>query len=82
MIVLPITGYLGASYSKAGVRWFGLATPRWTLPTTTWRNSFSPSTACSSGRWSRSWRCHVLGALKRLLLDQDQVFQRMWFKWR
>ena len=31
MVLLPITGYLGASYSKAGVRWFGLATPRWAL---------------------------------------------------
>src|SRR3954454_10131667 len=32
MVALPITGYLGASFSKAGVQWFGIVTPRWTAP--------------------------------------------------
>ena len=78
MVALPITGYLGASYSKAGVHWFGIATPQWTAPDRD-----------VSERWFAAhgvllWTAvavvvvHVAGALKHLF-DRDGVFQRMWF---
>src|SRR3954464_3573319 len=32
MIVMPLTGYLGASYNKSGVTFFGLLLPFWSGP--------------------------------------------------
>ena len=79
MVLLPITGYLGASYSKAGVRWFGLATPQWARAD----HDLSERYLTVHGvlLWSlvALLALHVLGAFKHLLLDKDQVFQRMWF---
>lgn len=79
MVLLPITGYLGASYSKAGVRWFGLATPRWALADHDLAERYF--TVHGVLLWSLVVlvALHVLGALKHLLLDRDQAFQRMWF---
>jgi cytochrome b561 len=79
MILLPITGYLGASYTKAGVRWFGLATPRWALP------DHDLAEQLFTVHGVLLWTLVVLVAghtflgLKHLLIDKDQVFQRMWF---
>jgi cytochrome b561 len=79
MVLLPITGYLGASYSKAGVRWFGLATPHWARPDHDLAEQYF--TVHGVLLWSlvALLALHVLGALRHLLLDKDQVFQRMWF---
>lgn len=82
MILLPITGYLGASYSKAGVRWFGLATPRWALADHDLAEQFFTVHGVLLWMLVALLALHVLGALKHLLLDKDQVFQRMWFRWR
>ncbi len=78
MVALPITGYLGASYSKAGVRWFGLATPRWTMPDHDTAEAFF--TAHEVILWTAVAivLLHVAGALKRLLVDGDGSFRRMW----
>jgi cytochrome b561 len=79
MILLPITGYLGASYSKAGVRWFGLATPQWARADHDLSEQYF--TVHGVLLWSlvALLALHVVGALKHRLLDKDQVFQRMWF---
>jgi cytochrome b561 len=79
MVLLPITGYLGASYSKAGVRWFGLATPRWTLPDHDLAERFFTVHGVLLWSFVVLVALHVLGGLKHLLLDKDRVFQRMWF---
>ena len=82
MVLLPITGYLGASYSKAGVRWFGLATPRWALADHDLAEQFFTVHGVLLWTLVALLALHVLGALKHLLLDKDQVFQRMWIKGR
>jgi cytochrome b561 len=79
MILLPITGYLGASYSKAGVRWFGLATPQWALPDRDLAEQYLTVHGVLLWTLVALVALHVLGALKHLLLDKDRVFQRMWF---
>jgi cytochrome b561 len=79
MVALPITGYLGASYSKAGVQWFGLATPRWTLPDHDVSEAFFDVHAVFLWTMVALVLLHVAGALKRLLVDRDGSFRRMWF---
>jgi cytochrome b561 len=79
MVALPITGYLGASYSKAGVQWFGLATPRWTPPDHDTSEAFFTVHAVLLWTMVALVVLHVAGALKRLLVDRDGSFRRMWF---
>jgi len=79
MILLPITGYLGASYSEAGVRWFGLATPQWAVRDDDLADQFFTVHGVLLWTLVVLVALHALGGLKHLLLDKDQVFQRMGF---
>lgn len=82
MVVIPVTGYLGASYTKAGVAWFGTATPRWATPD----HDFAEQMFQIHG--TLVWvlvalvALHVAGALKHWLVDKDNTFQRMSFRSR
>jgi cytochrome b561 len=79
MVLLPITGYLGASYSKHGVALFGLATPQWALPDHDTAEWFFDIHGVLIWVLVALVAVHVLGALKHLLIDKDGVFQRMGF---
>ena len=79
MALMPITGYLGASYSKAGVSLFGLATPRWALTDHDLAERFFGIHAMLIWVLVVLVGIHVAGALKHFLIDKDKVFQRMWF---
>lgn len=78
MVVLPLTGILGASYSKGGLAFFGMDLPRWLTPDRpTAHNLFEVHSALV---WVLVGLLvlHVLGGLKHLLIDHDEVFSRMW----
>ena len=77
IVLLPVTGYVGASYSKAGVRFFGWATPRWAVPDHDTAEQFFDVHSVLVWVLVALVSVHVLGALKHLLLDKDGVFQRM-----
>jgi cytochrome b561 len=77
MVLLPVTGYLGASFSKAGVQFFGWATPRWALPDHDTAEQFFAVHSVLVWLLVALVSFHVLGALTRLLLDKDGVCQRM-----
>jgi cytochrome b561 len=79
MVLMPLTGYLGASYSKSGVPFFGLATPRWALPDHDTAERFFDIHGVLIWVLVALVAVHVLGALKHLLIDKDGVFQRMGF---
>jgi cytochrome b561 len=82
MVLLPVTGIVGANYSRAGLAFFGTALPRWGAP--------ARETAHQFFEWHEAlvWitvalvALHVLAGLKHLLVDRDRVFQRMWFAGR
>jgi cytochrome b561 len=78
IVALPITGYLGASYSKAGVQWFGIATPRWTAPDHDTAEQFFTVHGVLLWTLVPLVVLHVAGALKHLLIDKDGTFGRMW----
>ena len=75
---MPVTGFLGASYGKYGIAFFG-----WPLPDWATKNP-SLSEQCFDIHGTVVWLLvfliclHVLGAFKHLLMDKDGVFQRMW----
>ncbi len=79
MIALPVTGYLGASYTRAGVKWFGMATPQWALPNHDRAEQFFALHQVFVWTLVVLVTLHVAGALRHLLVDRDGVFSRMWF---
>ena len=72
-------GYLpeGASHSQAGVAWFGINTPRWTLPDHATAEQFYGLHEALGWLLVAAVVLHVLGALKHRFVDRDTVFQRM-----
>ncbi|MDB5731154.1 MAG: cytochrome [Variovorax sp.] len=80
MVLMPVTGYLGASHSKAGVQLFGLPTPRWAVPDHDRAEQFYNIHSVLVWVLVALVVLHVAGALKHLLWDKDGVFQRMWFR--
>ena len=77
MIVIPVTGYLGASYTKSGVAWFGRATPRWAEPNHDLAEQFFNVHGTLVWVLVALVALHVAGALKHWLIDKDGTFQRM-----
>ena len=80
MVFMPITGYLGASYSNAGVHLFGIGTPHWALPDHDEAERLFGLHSVLVWVLVAVVGIHILGACKHLLLDGDGVFQRMWFR--
>jgi cytochrome b561 len=79
MLLLPVTGFLGSSYSRAGIHWFGFLLPRWRAP------DHDTAEALFGVHETIVWcmlalvALHALAGLKHALVDRDRVFQRMWF---
>lgn len=79
MIVMPITGILGAEYNRSGLKFFGLALPTWSAPDRSLSHlSFNIH---SFTVWILVGLVvlHAAAGLKHLLVERDAVFQRMWF---
>ena len=80
MALMPLTGYLGAAYTKSGVQLFGLPLPQWAVPDHDQAEQFFEIHSVLVWVLVALVALHVLGALKHLLLDKNGVFARMWFK--
>lgn len=78
LFLMPILGFLGASYSDEGVTFFGTPLPAWAV------QNHDRSELLFSLHIGLAWvmvaliALHVAGALRHLLVDRDGVFQRMW----
>lgn len=79
MVLMPVTGYLGASYSKAGVKFFGADTPRLGLPDHDLSEQFFGVHSAMVWVLVALVSVHVVGALHHMLRRKDGVFQRMIF---
>ena len=77
MILLPVTGFTGALYSKDGVAFFGAAIPA-AVPDHGLSELFFSIHGAAVWVLVGLVALHVAGALKHLLIDRDGVFQRMW----
>ncbi|MBY0466901.1 MAG: cytochrome b [Burkholderiales bacterium] len=80
MVLVPLTGYLGASHTEPGVQLFGTSLPVWAVPshdTAEWLFEIHEAMIWALGTLVA---VHVAGALKHLLIDKDGVFLRMWIQ--
>lgn len=80
MVLMPVTGYLGASHSKAGVQFLGLATPAWAVPDHAIAEQFFGIHSVLIFVLIALVALHVAGALMHALWYKDTVLRRMWFK--
>ena len=77
MITMPVTGYLGSSFTQYPIKYFG-----WTLPYWGW-DAPAYKALCSQIHYvcACTLICliavHVLAAIKHLF-NRDGIFQRMW----
>jgi cytochrome b561 len=78
MVVLPATGIIGSSYSRLGLAFFGIALPAWATPDRPTAKQFFELHETLVWVLVVLVVLHVLGALKHMLVDRDQVFARMW----
>jgi cytochrome b561 len=79
MILLPITGFLGASYTRSGVVFFGLKLPAWRAPDHDTAEAFFAVHKTIVWIMVGLVAVHTLAALKHAFIDRDRVFRRMWF---
>jgi cytochrome b561 len=79
MILLPVTGLLGASYTRDGLVLFGQRVPAWHAPghdtAEAWFDVHEKIVWIMVGLVA----LHALAGLKHAFVDRDGVFQRMWF---
>lgn len=79
MVLQPLVGLLGSSYTRAGVTLFGHTLPRWQAP------DHAAADTWFAVHETVAWiivglvAVHAAGGLKHALVDRDRVFQRMWF---
>ena len=77
MLALPISGYIGSTFSGYPIKWFGVTLPGWG-----WKDD-AIKDAMSTLHYGVSWllialiAVHLAAALKHLLVDRDEVFARM-----
>jgi len=79
MIVMPVTGYLGAAHQKTPPTFFGLPLPMWVTPNHALAERFFTIHAVVAWALVVLIALHVAAGLKHLLIDRDRVFHRMWF---
>lgn len=78
MIVLPITGFIGALYSKSGVTFFGAHFPTGVLPNHDTAEQFFEIHETLAWTLVVLVTIHTVAGLKHLFINRDKVFQRMW----
>ena len=78
LIAQPLVGYLGSSFTKYPIKYFGLTLPHWGWESPALKDLSSAIHLGIAVLFTALVALHVAAALKHLLLDRDGVFQRMW----
>ena len=78
MILLPLSGYLGASLSGDVVSFFGIVLPSWLAKNESLKEQFFGAHSVVAWMLTILVAIHLLAAVKHLTKDKDGVFWRMW----
>jgi len=77
LVALPLTGYLGSSFSGYPVKFFGIALPSWAAKNEPVKEWMSAAHLAIGWALAAVFVLHVAGALKHALLDRDGLLRRM-----
>ena len=79
MILMPISGFMGASFGKYGILFFGIQLPTWVNQRQDLSEQFFEVHEWVAWILVGLIVFHFFAAMKHLLINKDKVFQRMWF---
>ena len=79
MIVMPVSGYLGSSFTKYPVIYFGTRLPHWGWDAPALKELCSQVHFVTVVIFITLIAIHIAAAIKHWLIDRDGVAQRMWF---
>jgi len=77
LLVMPLSGYLGSSFSGYPVRFFGITLPGWAARNDALKDLFSQIHYAAAAVFMLLIALHAAAALKHLLA-RDGLFGRMW----
>ena len=77
MIVLPLSGYLGSSFTKYPIRYFGVTLPHWGWDAPGLKELCSQVHFYTVCVFATLIVLHISAALKHRFVDKDGVFERM-----
>lgn len=77
MVLMPLTGYLGAAFSGDGVAFFGLPMPDWSSKNDALKEQLFAAHSTIAWILVGLITVHVAAAFKHLWINKDGVFQRM-----
>ena len=78
LVLMPLTGYLGAAFSGEALGYFGLPLPRWSAKNEALKEQFFTAHSLIAWLLVAMIAMHIGASLKHLLIDKDTVFRRMW----
>jgi len=79
MIVMPVSGYLGSSFTKYPILYLGIKLPQWGWDSPALKDLFSQIHYVTVIIFIALIALHVAAALKHWLIDRDGIMRRMWF---
>jgi cytochrome b561 len=78
LFALPLSGYLGSSFTRYPIKFYGFALPHWGWDAPALKDLCSTFHLACVGLLMALVTLHVLAALKHLLVDRDGVFFHIW----
>jgi cytochrome b561 len=79
MIVMPVSGYLGSSFTKYPILYFGIPLPQWGGDSPALKELCSQVHFITVSIFIALIAIHIAAAVKHWLVDRDGVARRMWF---
>ena len=79
MLVMPVSGYLGSSFTKYPILYFGTRLPHWGWDSPALKELCSQVHYCTVMLFITLIAIHIGAAAKHWLVDRDGVVARMWF---
>jgi len=81
MVLMPASGYLGSSFTKYPIIYFGMKLPHWGWDAPALKEICSTVHLATAITLITLIVAHVAAALKHRFVDRDNIFERM-FTWR
>ena len=79
MILMPLSGFLGSSFGKYGVAFFGWQIPDWVVKNKEISKQLFEIHDITTWVLVALVTLHILAALKHIFINKNGVMRRMWF---
>ena len=79
MIIMPLSGYLGSSFTKYPIKYWGMTLPNWGWDAPLYKDLCSNVHQIAVIVFMTLIAIHIAAAIKHMMA-RDGVIQRMWFK--